>query len=190
MNKEDWFSVPIYYRDNIDVDIYEKRILELSKEEGIKKSNAGGWHSKDIKDDVFFKPLIDIIQEEANQVWLDFNPNKKGRFVINSMWSIINKKDNYNMLHNHPGGVISGSIYIKSNKDSGKIQFDNPLGIYKMLEYAVTESDCFYTWREISYDTPKGRLIFFPSYVKHHVTPNKSDEDRIVIAFNMMSEFD
>ena len=31
----------------------------------------------------------------------------------------------------------------------------------------------------------EGDLLIFPSYLPHYVEPNKSDEDRIVISFNI-----
>ena len=31
----------------------------------------------------------------------------------------------------------------------------------------------------------EGDLLIFPSYLPHYVEPNKSDEDRIVVSFNI-----
>jgi uncharacterized protein (TIGR02466 family) len=188
--REYWFPTPFYYNDGINVDGYYDKLKALQSNNDIVKSNKGGWHSEDLLNNDEFKPLVEIIEEQSNEVWVDFHPNKNGKFKINSIWAIINKPGDYNASHIHPGGVISGSIYIKSDDDSGSIQFDDPNMEKKMFESLYTDNDGFHTYRTVEYKPKNGRLLFFPSYIRHSVDENKSKEDRAVIAFNMVSEFD
>ena len=190
MDKEEWFSTPIYYNEHINVTGYDVKVKTMMKINNIKRSNRGGWHSEPFENDDGFKELKKDIEREANDIWKDYFPDATGKFVINSMWAIVNKKGDYNTIHSHPGGMLSGCIYIKSNDKSGKIQFEDPLSNHKMMEYLFTKSNTYHTWRTVSYEPVQGRCIFFPSFLKHEVLPNESDEDRIVIAFNMVPIFD
>ena len=44
--------------------------------------------------------------------------------IILNMWS-INKKNTFNIKHNHPNSIMSAAYYVKA-KNSGKITFYDP----------------------------------------------------------------
>ena len=160
-------------------------------EDGQKKSNYGGWHSPFfdlVKDDPVRKFLF-IIQEKVreviNELGWKYNSDK---VKIAPMWSIINKKGSINIQHNHPNAFLSASYYVKFPKNSGNIKFFDPkeqknirhpkINKYTDISAAITEI------------TPKeGDLLVFPSYLYHSVEPNLSDEDRVVISFNVDIEY-
>ena len=90
------------------------------------------------------------------------------------MWGNISSFTHSNQIHNHITSLtfsdqqLSGVVYLKVPKNSGKILFYNPFNVN--IQY------CF---------TPKENEIFlFPSVLYHSVEPNLSQEDRISIAFN------
>ena len=47
------------------------------------------------------------------------------------MWAIINKKNNFNIMHTHPNCNLSAAYYVKAPKDSGKFTIENPNSINK-----------------------------------------------------------
>ena len=83
--------------------------------------------------------------------------------------------------HMHEKGWISGSIYInvplKSNPDSGNlvvcIDGEDHLAVGKIP-------------REISIDVTTGSLCLFPSSLLHYTIPFESEEERIVLAFDVV----
>ena len=42
------------------------------------------------------------------------------------MWAIINKKDNFNVLHTHPNCYLSAAYYVKAPENCGRFQVENP----------------------------------------------------------------
>ena len=44
--------------------------------------------------------------------------------------------------------------------------------------------DAIFSWQGNIYNAVKGRILMFPSYLKHQVLPSKKDVERTTIAFN------
>ena len=107
-------------------------ILELKKKDeiGNSRSNRGGWHSPNF-DLVSKGPPINFINSFKNflkeiiinEIGWEYVPNKQ-RIV--AMWAIINKKNSYNVRHNHQNCYLSAAYYIKKPKNSGEISFYDP----------------------------------------------------------------
>jgi len=194
------FSSPVFH---FELENYEKLNTELEKyifdlkkqfKDGIKKSNIGGWHSpdfnltKDDKNDPTKKFLL-IIQEKVRETIKEFgwkyNPDK---VKIDQIWSVINKRGSINIQHNHPNSFLSAAYYVKFPKNSGNIKFFDPKE-QKNIRFPKIENytDVSAVITEI---TPKeGDLLIFPSYLYHAVAENLSEEDRIIISFNVDIEY-
>jgi len=98
-------------------------------------------------------------------------------------WANVNSKGHSNIVHNHPACVWSGVYYARAVKDSGSVAFLDPRHGANMLDTGNELFDLFAG--NIHYIEPKeGMVVIFPSWVHHFVTPNKTDQDRISIAFN------
>ena len=165
-------------------------ILDLKKkdEKGQKKSNYGGWHSRffDQKNNKILNKFSDIIQKFLHKIVLDemgweYNPDK---IKIPVMWSIINKKGSFNIQHNHPNAYLSAAYYVQVSKNSGNIKFFDPreqknIRQPKIKNYTDTSA-------VITEMTPQeGDLLIFPAYLYHSVGENLSEDDRIIISFNV-----
>ena len=100
------------------------------------------------------------------------------------MWAVINSKDTYNQLHNHTNSYLSAAYYVKAPKNSGNIQFYDPNEVKKFrhpqIEKRTDLSALGYSIKPI-----EGNLLIFPSYLYHSVEKNLSDQDRIVVSFNV-----
>ena len=162
--------------------------LNQSDETGITRSNKGGWHSKDFDlrdgNSIQVKFALEIQKYILNTFrelgWK--TENKK--IQIQAMWAIINKKDDFNVIHSHPNCLLSAAYYVKAPKDCGKFQIENPNSIKKHISPEIVnknEHNVLLAGIEIN----EGDLIIFPGYLPHKVAKNKSDEDRIVISFNV-----
>ena len=167
-----------------------KYIYNLNKEDtiGINRSNIGGWHSKDFdlrdRNSIQLKFALEL----QNYILNTFNQlgwkteNKK--IQIKSMWAIINKKEDFNVVHSHPNSLLSAAYYVKAPKNCGKFQVENPNNIKKHIAPELTnENDLNVLLAGI--DISEGDLIIFPGYLPHNVAKNESNEDRIVISFNV-----
>ena len=102
---------------------------------------------------------------------------KKFRF---QSWSNRLKRHGHNITHIHPGGWISGVFYLKIPKD---IQ-----GAEAGIEFSLHGDDYYIYNKNIPNKliNPKdGDIVFFPSSLFHKTIPFESDEERIVIAFDL-----
>ena len=182
-----YFRVENYQELNTELENY---ILDLRKkdEKGQKKSNAGGWHSHnfDLTNDDMAKKFAKIFEKFYKKVIINemgwkYNSNKVN---IEGMWSIINKKGSFNIQHNHPNSYLSSAYYVRHPEKSGSIKFFDP------REQKSIRSPKIKNYGELSAATveitPKeGDLLIFPSYLYHAVAENLSEENRIIISFNV-----
>ena len=165
-------------------------ILELQKKDkkGNNRSNKGGWHSPNF-DLVNPGPPINFINSckdflkhiiEDEFGW-EYVPNKQ-RIV--AMWAIINKKNSYNVKHNHQNCYLSSAYYIKKPENSGDITFYDPKEV-KTYRFPEVERNTSYSAESITVKPKEGDLLIFPSYLYHDVGVNLSDEERVVVSFNI-----
>jgi len=165
-------------------------ILELQKKDkkGNNRSNRGGWHSPNF-DLVNPGPPIDFINSFKvflkhiieDEIGWEYVPNKQ-RVV--AMWAIINKKNSYNVKHNHQNCYLSSAYYIKKPENSGDITFYDPKEV-KTYRFPEVERNTSYSAESITVKPKEGDLLIFPSYLYHDVGVNLSDEERVVVSFNI-----
>mgnify|MGYP001192592470 FL=1 len=189
-----FFPEPIFkykfenYEDfNKDLKAY---IYELQKESssGQIKSNRGGWHSKNFrltdKNSIQFKFGIElqkyILRTFQTLGWKTENKN----ISINSMWAIINKKNDFNVIHTHPNSYLSAAYYVSAPKNCGKFQIEN-LNIARRHSYPEILKNNELNAQVAGIEVAEGDLLIFPGYLPHKVAMNESDEDRIVVSFNV-----
>ena len=168
------------------------KVYELERSsKSVEKTNFGGWQSED---DIYvheeFTWLLNHIMRLSNQVAPEYSPELK--FNNGHIWANINRKGDFNAVHTHPNSLLSGVTYLKvTSEDQGTIQFfDSREGsptthwnCFAPLEERTPLTDDVYTV------TPReGSILFFPSWLKHWVTPNRTDDDRVSLSFNIRAE--
>ena len=152
-----------------------------TKEDSIERSNKGGYHSLldiNMKSIDVFDELNNRIIDVVNGIIIKEDYKHLDKIEeLSSMWFIINKKNDYNSTHMHPGSWFSGAYYIKVPENDSK---------YLVFEYQLQI-------RNYNQDTPnsfmkevmEGMLLIFPGWFNHAVPKNNTDEERIVISFNI-----
>ena len=172
---------------NSELSTYIYHLKQLD-ETGITKSNKGGWHSKDFDltdgNSIQVKFALELQKYILNTFkelgWK--TQNKK--IQIKSMWAIINKKDDFNVIHSHPNCLLSAAYYVKTPKNCGKFQVENPNNIKKHVSPEIVNKND-HNMLLAGIEINEGDLFIFPGYLPHKVAKNQSDEDRIVISFNV-----
>jgi uncharacterized protein (TIGR02466 family) len=165
-------------------------IYKLNEEDnkGVDRSNRGGWHSKTFemkdKDSIQFKFALElqkyILKTFKNLGWKTENQNIR----IREMWAIINKKEDFNVVHTHPNSCLSAAYYVKAPTNCGRFQIEN-LNIAKRHSSPLLASQNELNMNIAGIEVTEGDLLIFPGYLPHKVAKNESDEDRIVISFNV-----
>tara|TARA_Y100000590_G_scaffold150593_1_gene172996 strand:+ start:1400 stop:2002 length:603 start_codon:yes stop_codon:yes gene_type:complete len=153
---------------------------------GLKRSNFKGWHSNyfDLNDPKT-KEFINSIQNPLKELFNDMEWDlSKQKVRISSMWSIINKKEALNGRHIHGNNYISAAYYVKAPQKCGNIVFYDPRSA-PTFHHPITKKPNQLNSNSHSITPKEGLLVLFPSYLHHSVEVNESNEERIVISFNI-----
>lgn len=185
MNRQDWFTTPIWY-DYTDIDVIPiyKKCLQLKKKLLSRTyTNVGGWQSDDI--DLFdykeFMPLHNFIDNKLQQIISELQSTVCLR--IDNAWININGRGNSNMRHTHQNAAFAGVFYVNVDDKSGDIKFYSENKT--MLEHGFRPMGSPLFWNSVMYKPKNGMLLIFPSWIPHDVSENKSKINRVSISFNI-----
>ena len=103
---------------------------------------------------------------------------KLNEMRVGEVWFQQYYKTQFHSPHNHGACGYSSITYIKFNKDKHVptiflAPFNDPRGDIIQFSPKVDE----------------GEIIFFPSMITHYVQPNKSNDIRIILSFNINIDF-
>jgi uncharacterized protein (TIGR02466 family) len=150
---------------------------QMKKNKSVIKSNKGGWQSNLCKPEGGFEPLVKEIKEFCNNLPLNLK-----EISITQLWVNVNKKGDWNTIHQHGDHDLSGTYYVKTPKDCGCIVFRDPRPAAisnRLMSIRFDKGEIFIK------NVEEGLLVIWPSYLDHFVEPNKTDEERISISFDI-----
>lgn len=183
---EQWFSTPIYFYQNTNNTVISEINNSLDQ---IKTDLNSTWSeglsttfNKQSNDIILYElnSLKALIEEHseiyATECGYDYKP------IISSSWFNFSRKNNFQYSHNHVDKktVISGIFYVQTLGNDGDTVFENP----NQFIHADT-FPCNSSFETVSYRPETNKLLLFPSWLKHKVEPNFTDNIRITISFNM-----
>jgi len=199
---ETYFPTIVCYRDLPDGREINARLLpriaRLREEDaaGIVRSNVaqvGAWHSDlNVHTLPEFAQLTTAIIASAQQIFdeLGYDPNYGPS--VDNMWVNVSPRYAYNRSHTHPNTLWSGVYYVQAPEGAGRIHFADPRAeaVVMTPRYVPDRKRRREMWTEVYYQPIEGRLILFPSWLRHEVEPNLSaaegaEGDRISISFNI-----
>ena len=177
------FSLSLKGHEHLVHDIYK---LKQEDQEGMPKSNVGGWHSHDeIYDVKKFKPLVGDILKYAKDCFNHLNIKNSYVPEMTGMWAIVNPPGSRNNVHTHPYSYLSGVVYLKAPKKCGNIVFLEPKPQSEVLTPPKNENESVHLAHSVQWEPRENSLIFFPSWLQHEVQTNCSNDDRVIISFNI-----
>jgi uncharacterized protein (TIGR02466 family) len=93
-------------------------------------------------------------------------------------WYVVLKKQGYQNPHIHPGGWLSGVIYLKVvpslDKNEGAIEFSLNGEYYSNINSS-----------KLIHQPKLGDIVFFPSSLYHRTIPFSTNTDRIIVSFDL-----
>lgn len=153
--------------------------------DGVYISNRGGWQSPaNFYSEGSFQPFLQYILGNFQNMTQCY----KSKIQLLNMWININKRGDYNAEHDHPESDLSAVLWVKTPPNCGVLVFPSPRTFtqHKLIDVLDEEIAEQTKCKHIAFFPPEeGKMIVFPSDMRHHVEMNCSDEDRISIAFNM-----
>ena len=177
----DYYYEKINEKDAIDF-CYEQKKLDP---EGKDISNRGGWHSDffNINDDNIISHTL--TEGFSESIFTALNPSLE---LSITYWIMINCPNSYNTSHTHPDAHFSGVLWLKVPKNSGKIKFDSPVshtGHVEASSYLDEVKDKTAFYHSMLFTPKVGKMLSFPSALRHEVMVNESNEDRIAVSYNI-----
>jgi len=138
------------------------------------------------------KPLASLKKDiliELEKYFFDILKLKDVNINIVNSWSVINKPGQQSHTHNHLNSFCSGVLYLKKPKNSGDLIFhrneltptDNISPKLAMQFKEYNDFNCHHFTLPVN----EGDLVLFPSLMNHSTQVNNSNEDRLILAFNV-----
>ena len=102
--------------------------------------------------------------------------------VVTSIWTIRQHDGDYQEMHSHPGGNLSGNIYISAPELNDNSKPSDSQILFRLPQTKdITKFIMNDTWK---YNPTPGTVIVFPSHLPHTVYPWQGAGHRTVMAFD------
>lgn len=171
-------GIPIYTFDCsaqlLDIAVKESNKLQYQNNVSNKISVTEYFYNKDLFD--WFDECIDVAK-------MDIGIPSSIKLPIISCWFNKSNKLEKHHSHSHSNSFMSAIFYLSDSHKGGDTIFQIPNPWYKHYDWIkFTESKKIPLDYKIS--PTKGKLVLFPSWLQHSVTPLKSIEERVTLSFN------
>jgi uncharacterized protein (TIGR02466 family) len=103
-----------------------------------------------------------------------------GYSAVTDSWLNRHQRSGETIEHNHNNVTFTVAAYIKLPPNSGYIEFKDPLEYHK-TQYPIIPEQSLY--KQLPCET--NDVLIFPGYLRHRVQPNLTDNERIVLTFNI-----
>ena len=198
----DLFTTPILKASPPNADDLSRALLEViaahrKTHAGIDRSNLGGWHS----DTDMANWGGDASRELANFAVNTVSPHmadvtKAGKRQFGwqvEMWANVNGPGHANQMHCHPASFWSGVYYpdpggseIEGN--GGELLLEDPrypMAYMMMPDLLLRDAHSEPMYSQVAIRPVAGRIVLFPSWLRHSVRPHGGDRERVSIALNL-----
>ena len=103
--------------------------------------------------------------------------------TIGQVWVNLNLKNTFQEEHHHlgSGAQFSGTIYINTVDHGGDFEIINSNNYEYYNDSNIGNIERF----KVTIKPEIKKIIIFPSYLMHRVTPNNTDETRLSVSFNI-----
>ena len=162
----------VFVTDIIDP-VMNEDIIKVIRKSGDKqdyKTNVKAYMTDWLmKDKPGFKKLAKHIISITKYLSEKYYHRSDTMLEIDNFWGMIYKKGEYAMPHDHWPALWSGVYYISVPDESGSELY------FPQLKTRLTPKE--------------NQMVIFDGYLRHGVKPNKSNEERIAVSFNVKEAF-
>ena len=106
----------------------------------------------------------------------EFTEEVGGKYL--KYWASVYKKHDQHGTHNHPNSLLAGTYYPLTGSKSSPILLEAPWDSHIMHD-TLPPADASFRVKPQT-----GDMIMWPSWLKHRVPAQETDEPRIAISFN------
>ena len=191
---ENWFTTPIMYHviEDEQLDTVQKEIenvLPIIKQMNLDNPWGDGvetsfkYNQNQFLQQYDLKTLGKIIVEMRDKFLLHYNEKDFDAYRFTDSWINISKRNSFQFEHSHNtvgsrnNNILSGVYYYQTTGDDGDIEFISPNSIQASGLTIFGE-------QSVRFKPKVGKLLMFPSWLRHKVQLNETDNERISISFN------
>lgn len=163
------------YNSNFE-DLYND-VLEHSKYEPSVYLSNSGYQGHNFNNKNLFNFLL---------AHIPLHPNHKLKNFTLQAWININDFGDWNDIHSHSDNnvFLSGIVYVKCPENCGNIRMYDPRNLPKNDYSKYYDHD---KGNYIKIQPYEKMVLLFPPWLNHLVEPNRSNDQRISIAFNIIN---
>tara|TARA_R100001143_G_C3312623_1_gene110865 strand:- start:224 stop:739 length:516 start_codon:yes stop_codon:yes gene_type:complete len=159
-------SSTIYIKglEGYDNDLFVTQILsrgDKQKRQSNVKADMTEWKVNEVE---WYNLCKDIIENHI--VFLSGEIDVEWQIV--SVWGATYRKSDYTLYHSHMPSTFSFCYYPKVGSDPAPLVFSD-------LDYEIVPEE--------------SQLVLFPAYLNHGVPSHTNDEERVVIAGNIIAKY-
>lgn len=136
-----------------------------------------------------FISVIEYLDKVIKKVISDKEKTKNFNLEWLDCWYTIYDQGNNVEEHFHPNSIISGVYYLKCPDNCGDIIFNDSNYHYKNFCLNTSPLKTFTYQKSFNLTPEDGMIVLFPSWLLHKTEFNKSNEERIIIAFNLIPTY-
>jgi uncharacterized protein (TIGR02466 family) len=131
-----------------------------------------------------FKPFYQFISPIISHVLLnEWHLMKDYEYSVGNSWVNVHPKGGITTEHHHGPATMVAAAYLQLPKNSGFIQFKDPLEYLKGFHTKEGKIAEYYTLPAVT-----GDVFLFPGWLRHRTQHNNSDENRWVLTTNIMND--
>ena len=183
------FYSDVFAKENVGTDEeredLKKQILDAKKHNigATSNSNDGCWRSHTRYMCDWLHEAVDVLAGEANNFYFENDQTYKKSLekCTNKnygYWTNVNEIGSKNILHTHTEHSWAGIYYVQA-EGTGDLTFINPANVLLQCNYNSPFT------RRTSIKPKDGMLILWPGWVPHEVEENKSNKQRINLAWGI-----
>ena len=169
------FHVPLFHYKVKDWENKKKYLLQLHESiqsdcTNLDNKGITNFHTdpEKIKQDIVF-----VFNDEIKQF---INSIGSKTYNVDAAWFEQSNKNHYHGIHNHGGSGYSSVCFINYKENE-----HTPTYFLSPFNNFMNGKTLIHTPQNIT----EGSIIFFPSAIHHFTSPNESDEERMVVSFNL-----
>tara|TARA_B100000945_G_scaffold317587_1_gene320714 strand:- start:2143 stop:2709 length:567 start_codon:yes stop_codon:yes gene_type:complete len=145
-------------------------------------SNLNGWQKTGLHKMPQFTPLKDLIVNKCFDYLAEHQIDRPRGLECVHLFANINPKGASNIMHHHTFGQISGVYWLKAPLHSGDLIVMSPFTNRYLNTSTVPKTD----YNALQLKPKSNQGVFFNSNLTHYVDINRSNKDRVSVAFHIL----
>ena len=178
------YNAPKSFMNNLDLSLFEFDQFDGQTKLRTRKFNNLLLHPE-------FKEVKEWVQKCAEDFLTNVLQIEYEEFFFTDSWLNISGKGGYQKIHNHSNSIISGTLYLKSEKDHPPLEFKKQKMEFEPFislteHYKMGNPN---TASTLGFPCTQDTMLVFNSYLYHGHDVSQLEEERVGLAWNGLINF-